>query len=257
MRAKSNAVGTKDVSEARHSEKSTAAASDVQSTIQTAASSDQAGDNQTQRDNSSSTQNTVPAPPVSTHIPTASFHPADAAGTLSAAAVHASGVAAPNPQTAATPTATAAQHLPPPAINTARLVQSIGQTEMRVGMRTEEFGNISIRTSATRDLISTQISVDHSELASALSTHIPEMQSRLGGSQPFSMQVDLTGGQHSGASGSMSNGTAADSQGSRQQPQSEPHNTYSSNNYVDVPTFRPAIAAAAVNSASTRLDIRA
>ncbi len=33
-----------------------------------------------------------------------------------------------------------------PVINTARLIQSMNQTEMRVGMRSSEFGNISINT---------------------------------------------------------------------------------------------------------------
>jgi hypothetical protein len=66
-----------------------------------------------------------------------------------------------------------------PVINTAKLIQSMGQSEMQVGMRSNEFGNISISTSATRDLISAQISLDHAELARTLTAHLPEMQAAI------------------------------------------------------------------------------
>ena len=88
-----------------------------------------------------------------------------------------------------------------PVINTAKLIQSMGQSEMRVGMRSTDFGNISISTSATRDLISAQISLDHGELARTLAAHLPEMQARLGGNQAMDVRIDMNGqatGQGSG-----------------------------------------------------------
>ena len=66
-------------------------------------------------------------------------------------------------------------------MSTSRLIQTLGQTEMRVGLRSSEFGDISIRTSSTRDNVFAQISLDHADLAKSLATHIPEMQAKLGG----------------------------------------------------------------------------
>jgi hypothetical protein len=107
-----------------------------------------------------------------------------------------------------------------PVINTAKLIQSMGQSEMQVGMRSNEFGNISISTSATRDLISAQISLDHAELARTLAAHLPEMQARLGGNQAMEVRIDMNGqatGQGAGMSPGMSNGSPDGSRGDRQQ----------------------------------------
>jgi hypothetical protein len=69
----------------------------------------------------------------------------------------------------------------------------MGQSEMRVGMRSNEFGNISISTSSSKDQVSTQISLEHGELARTLAMHLPEMQARLGGEQPMNVRIDLNG----------------------------------------------------------------
>jgi hypothetical protein len=110
---------------------------------------------------------------------------------------------------------------PAPVINSAKLIQSIGQSEMRVGLRSNDFGNISISTSATRDSISAQILLDHGELARTLAAHLPEMQARFGGAQAMDVRIDLNGqatGQGTGTAASMSNGSTADgSRGERQQ----------------------------------------
>jgi hypothetical protein len=104
-------------------------------------------------------------------------------------------------------------------INTAKLIQSTGQSEMRVDMRSNDFGNISISTSANRDLISAQISLDHGELARTLAAHLPEMQARLG-SQAMDVRIDMNGqaaGQRMGTSAGTSNGSEDGSRGDRQQ----------------------------------------
>ena len=96
----------------------------------------------------------------------------------------------------------------------------MGQSEMRVGMRSNDFGDISISTSATRDLISAQISLEHGELARTLALHLPEMQARLGGSQAMDVRIDMNGqatGQGTGTSPGMSSGSADGSRGDRQQ----------------------------------------
>ncbi len=106
---------------------------------------------------------------------------------------------------------------PLPAINTAKLIQSMGQSELRVGMRSNDFGNISISTSATRDLISAQISVDHGELARTLAAHLPDMQARLRGHQAMDVRIDMNGQSAGYIEASLSNGSADQSSGERRQ----------------------------------------
>ncbi len=105
-------------------------------------------------------------------------------------------------------------------VSTSRLIQTAGQTEMRVGLRSSEFGDISIRTSSTRDNLFAQISLEHADLAKSLAAHIPEMQARLGGHGGFEVNVsassDRSFGNGSGSgSGFADSGTG--SQGSAQQ----------------------------------------
>jgi exosome complex RNA-binding protein Csl4 len=64
-------------------------------------------------------------------------------------------------------------------INAAKLIHTMGQTEMSVGMRSSEFGNISIRTSVSQQQMLAQISLDHGDLSQALSSHVSSLQSKL------------------------------------------------------------------------------
>ena len=127
----------------------------------------------------------------------------------------------------------------------------MGQSEMRVGMRSNDFGNISISTSATRDLISAQISLDHNELARTLATHLPEMQTRLGGTQAMDIRIDVNG-QGAATSAGMSNGSANESRGDRQQKGSAPSG-HAANGFAE---RGRSIAAAAMPAAESRLDVR-
>jgi len=146
-----------------------------------------------------------------------------------------------------------------PTINTAKLIQSMGQSEMRVGMRSNEFGNISINTSATRDLISAQISLDHGELAKTLATHLPEMQARLGGSQAVDVRIDMNGqstGQGAGTSSGMSQNAADQSRSDRQQRGSAGSGN-STDGFAGQGRASAAASPAAESRLETRLDIRA
>ena len=138
------------------------------------------------------------------------------------------------------------------AINTAKLLHSVGQTEMRVGMRSVEFGNISIRTSATPELMLAEISVDHGELARMLATHVPEMQARLGGTQTAHVQIEMSG-QNAGGNGGQAGGSGQDAQGSRQgQGSRESSGGGSARRYE-----RETLPAGLMNdSGSLRLDVR-
>jgi hypothetical protein len=164
------------------------------------------------------------------------------------------GHSAKTPEAAAPASITMPQELP--AINTAKLIQSVGQSAMRVGMRSDDFGNISISTSATRDLISAQISLDHGELARTIAAHLPEMQARFGGNHAMDVRIDMNG-QGAGTSAGMSNGSADESRAGRQQrsstPSSHPVNGFAEQGH--------SLAAAAMptgdSSLDARLDIRA
>jgi hypothetical protein len=144
-----------------------------------------------------------------------------------------------------------------PVINTAKLIQSMGQSEMRVGMRSNEFGNISINTSATRDLISAQISLDHAELAKTLATHLPEIQARLGGSQAVDVRIDMNGqatGQNAGTSTGTPDGSAGQSRGGGQQrggggPGNSANNLAEQSRAASIPVSESRL--------DTRLDITA
>ena len=84
-----------------------------------------------------------------------------------------------------------------PAINSARLIQTMSESEMRVGLRSSEFGDISIRTTVTQQQVQAQISVDHSELASALSGHIATTQAKIGNEFGLHASIEVS---HGGAS---------------------------------------------------------
>jgi hypothetical protein len=168
----------------------------------------------------------------------------------------ANGHSAKTPDVAASATLALPQAVP--VINTAKLIQSMGQSEMRVGMRSDDFGNISISTSATRDLISAQISLEHGELARTLAVHLPEMQARFGGNQAMDVRIDMNGqatGQSAGTSPGMSNGSHDGSRGDRQQKGSA-SSSQSAGGFAGPGS---AIAAAGLPSGETdaRLDIRA
>jgi hypothetical protein len=145
-----------------------------------------------------------------------------------------------------------------PVINTAKLVQTMGQSEMRVGMRSNEFGNISISTSSTRDLLSAQITLDHGELARTLAVHLPEVQAKLASYQGVDVRIDMNGatsGQNSGTSSSMQNGSADQSRGEGRQASSTASN-YSGTG-IDERQFSPVAAAIGTGDvvSNSRLDI--
>jgi hypothetical protein len=163
---------------------------------------------QSQSGASSQGQNTVAVPLSFTSHAAAAFSNAQSTSTVSLApgsSTHA-GVAASDGRTADNAASVATAPLQsPPVINTAKLIQTMSQSEMRVGMHSNEFGAISISTSSVRDLISAQISLDHGELAKVIAAHLPEMQARMGGNQAVDVRIDMNSdksGQGAGTSGS-------------------------------------------------------
>jgi len=91
-------------------------------------------------------------------------------------------------------------------INTARLIQSMSESEMRLGMHSAEFGDISIRTSVSPQQVQAAISLDHSELGNAISAHIPALQARLGSDLGLhaAIEVNQLGGSYTSGQGQTS-----------------------------------------------------
>ena len=104
----------------------------------------------------------------------------------------ASGASA-NP-TSATPASTQPVAESMPAVNSAQLIQSMHQSEMRLGMHSTEFGNLSISTSLNRQTLSAQISTDHAELGRALAMHLPAMEAKLGSAYGMQARVEIHDG---------------------------------------------------------------
>jgi len=86
-------------------------------------------------------------------------------------------------------------------INAARLIQTMGQTEMRVGMHSSEFGDISVRTYVSQQQMSAQISVDHGALSAAISARIPSMQEKFGNDHGVHASVQVNQGSASFSEG--------------------------------------------------------
>ncbi len=115
----------------------------------------------------------------------------------------------------ALPVSTAGAQEPPAAINTAQVLGRMNGTEMRVGMRSEEFGSISIQTSVSPGNVVAQIALDHGALGRALAAHLPAMEEKLGNTLGVTARVELRDGMQTSTQGSggetAGSGTSANS----------------------------------------------
>jgi len=136
-----------------------------------------------------------------------------------------------------------------PGINTARLIQSMSETEMRLGMHSSEFGDIAIRTSVSLQQVQAQISVDHGELGSAIAAHLPALESKLGNDFGLHASIDVNQ-----TGGSLSNGHGQPSQHGGRMP-SGAGSAESGAQTADADASM--ISAAAASADDARLDIRA
>ena len=73
----------------------------------------------------------------------------------------------------------------PSSVHLSNLMQTMSGSEMRVGMHSSEFGNISIRTTVSQQQMLTQISLDHSDLSQAISAHAATCRRSLATSSGF------------------------------------------------------------------------
>ncbi len=101
-----------------------------------------------------------------------------------------------------------------PSINTAKVLETIHGTELRLGLHSTEFGSISIATLVSPGGIAAQIALDHGALGKALATHLTSMEEKLGSSFGLPAKVELRDGPISGSQGSGA-GTANGGENSR------------------------------------------
>ncbi len=97
-------------------------------------------------------------------------------------------------------------------INTAKLIQTMSETQMHVGMRSAEFGDISIRTAVSQQQMVAQITVDHGDLGRAIAMHAPAAQTKLGDDLGVRAAIEVT---QNGANFSNQGGGNASQQNSR------------------------------------------
>ena len=132
----------------------------------------------------------------------------------------------------------------PSPVTTAKLVHDMSQSEFRVGMQSEEFGNIDIRTSVARHMFSAQISVEHSDVAKSMTADLPALYHKLA-----DQQVPVASIVIQGQSFATSSGLAQDSQ----QPQTwrpQSYNVTKSDAETALPVLMETLDSAG------RLDIR-
>jgi hypothetical protein len=135
-------------------------------------------------------------------------------------------------------------------INAANVIQKMSETEMRVGMHSADFGDVSIRTSVSQLQMTAQISVDHGDLGKAISAHIPAMEAKLGGDLGLRALVEVN------QSGMSFSGERSFSSPKEQQSFAQP--AQSQSNFAVLPeTDQPALSVAATAGQGYRLDIRA
>ena len=129
-------------------------------------------------------------------------------------------------------------------IHAAKLVAGIERSELRVGLRTGEFGNVDIRTSLARNQFTAEISVERGELGRALAAELPSLHHRL--AEQHVAAANITVQDNSG-------GGAADfRQGSRESHKAPVVSPSDSDRREDSPL--PMVALESVEPAA-RLDI--
>lgn len=141
------------------------------------------------------------------------------------------------------------------SINTAKLVQSMAQTEMRIGMRSDEFGSLTIHTTLGREQISAQISLESEKLGSALSAHLPSIQEKLSQDYGVKASVTIGGLGGSGSLGSGSDRSPDGRSGNQSGGQAPQYSALSKETYSPVLGLNPATTSASMTERG-RLDIR-
>ena len=136
-------------------------------------------------------------------------------------------------------------------INTARVIQSMSESEMRVGMRSTEFGDISIRTSISQQQMVAQISLDHTDLGLAIAAHVSTVQAKLGTEYGLHAQIEVS------QQGSSFAGDQGQSSAREQKPYASSYRIDNSNLSSPESDSGVSVLPLAAAGSSSRLDIQA
>jgi len=68
---------------------------------------------------------------------------------------------------------------PTAVLSTAKLIERMGESELRLGIRSGDLGNVDIRTSMAHNQFMAEISVERGELGRALAAELPSLHDRL------------------------------------------------------------------------------
>ncbi len=87
-------------------------------------------------------------------------------------------------------------------VQTAHVLERMGQSEMHVGITSSRFGNIELHTSVYRDHVGATIATNHAELRSALAAEMPNLEREMARHQLTldRFRFDLRGGPAGGGS---------------------------------------------------------
>jgi flagellar hook-length control protein FliK len=133
---------------------------------------------------------------------------------------------------------------PTSPVQSAKLIERIGEAELRIGMRSGEFGGVDIRTSMVRNQFTAEISVERGELGRVMTAELSGLQSRL--AEQGVPVASITVQNHAGTST-----TASDQQTPRDRQQQYASNLLSER--AEGPM--PALSAFEGTAPASRLDI--
>lgn len=155
----------------------------------------------------------------------------------------------------------ASETAPLNAIQSAQLLQRASHSEMRVGLHSQEFGSITIRTASSGQSLAAQISVEHADLARAVAAHLPEMQSRMGMNHSVELRSSDAGSFAADAGQSGSGSTGGQQQRRDSQPQASAAGNFGQQDSTgSAPALQPTYTSSTVPGARTspgRLDLQA
>jgi len=135
---------------------------------------------------------------------------------------------------------------PAALINSGKLIERMGEAELRLGIRTGEFGSVDIRTSMVRNELTAEISVERGELGRILAAELPGLQTRL--TEHGGPVTNVTLQNHAAGD---STSTASEQQKPRQGQQAYAPNPAGG---PDEPAL-PALVALEGTTSASRLDI--
>ncbi|MGA2849169.1 MAG: hypothetical protein ABSE46_09245 [Terracidiphilus sp.] len=140
--------------------------------------------------------------------------------------------------------------MPTSAISDAKLMQTLTESQMRIGLSSNAFGDISIRTSISGHQMVAQISLDHNELSQAMSAQISSVQTKLNDEHGLQATIEINS--HASLNSSDAGGSSHRERGSPTAPASASGEVASGS---EGNSLNQEAIVNAVNE--TRLDIRA